>query len=704
MMYRNMNLLICCIFCLLQVVCLPVSAQEHEVVNPDLVFDKYIEANNLRGIPQETQKLHIELLSQSIDAEKKEVELCVDGPYKFSTQDRDWGSYATNLGVDTGDNSCISSCQGNSHYYICAQLGEGDIVVFQTQNGIDWEYVIIDRDFDLKIPDIDAGDGYLFISCSYLDDKHPAIFCSTYPDDISDWGVLRYWTGTTKIRTTSVAAISRYHVCFGFHVYGEDDIHLYHSINNSAFTKSLAYNPYSTTQRDIDLDGGSGAGTSYIYSAYKYYDTALNKYQGRVCVYELDSTSLTMTMSEGVAWSDTSTNENLTIHGDDDKFTIAYQYFEASIHKIYARTYANYGESKTSLGHVADHTASDMYPRVFHDPVTDWKYFVFLRMAGGGDVYTSVIDSDHTWTTSEEKIPDSTTSLHRYRGVCTLHFGTNGQDRQLIAWIDERDTYDNVYYSFEMPPNEECPGEIIDISSWVAGDGSHIEVSGDLNYATDDIDEILEVGCWSGASTSEKVYRITAPADLNLQVYLTSDFDTKMAIVSPCPNGSTTCLFNDDYTSKNAGFADVPIQAGITYSIIVSGNSVKGIYSLHIFENSSCNELGCKINMPSDDFAAGDEFYCHLVICNPDSTTYDNVPVFLILDVYGAYFFAPDFSDFNYYTETIPQGETLISPLGTFNWPSGAGTATGIIWHAAMTNQEMTDLFGAYGFYEFGWH
>jgi hypothetical protein len=108
--------------------------------------------------------------------------------------------------------------------------------------------------------------------------------------------------------------------------------------------------------------------------------------------------------------------------------------------------------------------------------------------------------------------------------------------------------------------------------------------------------------------------------------------------------------------------------------------------------------------MPTDDFGPGDDCFCDVILCNPDQETYDDIPLFVILDVYGLYFFAPSFSDFDYYVEVVNPGEKTISVLPVFPWPSGVGNATGILWYAAMTDPAITGLFGELGMFSFGWH
>ena len=117
-----------------------------------------------------------------------------------------------------------------------------------------------------------------------------------------------------------------------------------------------------------------------------------------------------------------------------------------------------------------------------------------------------------------------------------------------------------------------------------------------------------------------------------------------------------------------------------------------------------CTTLGCKIYMPSNYYRSGDLCYCYLGVCNPTQTTYSNIPVFVILDVYGTYYFAPSFTDYDHYPATsIYPGLSSIEVLPQFNWPSGAGSASGIFWYAAMLTQDFSDLFGELDPWEFGW-
>jgi len=118
---------------------------------------------------------------------------------------------------------------------------------------------------------------------------------------------------------------------------------------------------------------------------------------------------------------------------------------------------------------------------------------------------------------------------------------------------------------------------------------------------------------------------------------------------------------------------------------------------------STCDDLGVTIEIPAPVIHAGDTFYCRVHACNPEAFTYYDVPLCVVLDVYGQLFFAPGFGEFDHYTLTLNPGITPVTVLPDFTWPSGAGTASGIMFYAGMTDPNMTRLFGTYDAVSFGW-
>lgn len=116
-----------------------------------------------------------------------------------------------------------------------------------------------------------------------------------------------------------------------------------------------------------------------------------------------------------------------------------------------------------------------------------------------------------------------------------------------------------------------------------------------------------------------------------------------------------------------------------------------------------CVTTGAILDMPSDFYRPGDTFYVDVYLCNMDGVEYQ-VPLFVILEVYGTLFFAPTFTPFDKYDVVLPANDQIvINVLPPFNWPQGAGTASGINFFAAMTDPQITQLFGEMDSQTFGW-
>ncbi len=120
-----------------------------------------------------------------------------------------------------------------------------------------------------------------------------------------------------------------------------------------------------------------------------------------------------------------------------------------------------------------------------------------------------------------------------------------------------------------------------------------------------------------------------------------------------------------------------------------------------------CQQTGVTVEMPAEYYTAGDPCRCDVVVCNAGTEALTGYPVFVLLDVYGQYYFAPSFSSAldSYLTAypSLPVGETRISVLPEFAWPQGAGSATGILFHAAIVTPDVSGIFGTMSSFQFGW-
>jgi len=118
---------------------------------------------------------------------------------------------------------------------------------------------------------------------------------------------------------------------------------------------------------------------------------------------------------------------------------------------------------------------------------------------------------------------------------------------------------------------------------------------------------------------------------------------------------------------------------------------------------STPRQPGVRIWMPAIFYQPGITASCSVYAFNPGPETLQNVLLFAVLDVYGEYFFAPEFNDFSCYTVALPEGETEQVVLEPFPWPNGAGTAENIHWYAALTDPDVTHIIGEMDTFTFGW-
>lgn len=121
----------------------------------------------------------------------------------------------------------------------------------------------------------------------------------------------------------------------------------------------------------------------------------------------------------------------------------------------------------------------------------------------------------------------------------------------------------------------------------------------------------------------------------------------------------------------------------------------------------ACIVTGVTLDMPGDMFSPGDLFYLNARFCNATADDLIQHPLFILLEVFGEYFAAPSWQSLNAgldnYTQDFPVGETTIVVLPEFNWPSGAGSASGIVLIGALTDPAITTLIGEADTITFGW-
>lgn len=115
-----------------------------------------------------------------------------------------------------------------------------------------------------------------------------------------------------------------------------------------------------------------------------------------------------------------------------------------------------------------------------------------------------------------------------------------------------------------------------------------------------------------------------------------------------------------------------------------------------------CVEFSVTLDMGSDYFCPGDTCFLDAIICNPEEPQY--LPLWIILDIAGMYWFAPSWSDEIDYliSSPIPSGWSRLSILPAFIWPDIDHQYSGAIFWAALTTTDF-NLLGRYDNHTFGW-
>lgn len=117
-----------------------------------------------------------------------------------------------------------------------------------------------------------------------------------------------------------------------------------------------------------------------------------------------------------------------------------------------------------------------------------------------------------------------------------------------------------------------------------------------------------------------------------------------------------------------------------------------------------CSTLGVTLWMPTHLFRPGHLCMLLAFICNPTTTTYSNVPLFVVLDVYGFYYYFKEWTENpdHLLIESLRPGELQMEIIPPFVWPAGAGSLEDLYFYGAMTDPEIIQVIGKLGIWHFG--
>ena len=108
--------------------------------------------------------------------------------------------------------------------------------------------------------------------------------------------------------------------------------------------------------------------------------------------------------------------------------------------------------------------------------------------------------------------------------------------------------------------------------------------------------------------------------------------------------------------------------------------------------------------MPSNIYHPGDICWCAVSVYNATGEPLVDYPMFVILDVHGALFYAPSFSqEIDLWNGPWSPGETLQEILMPFLWPETGMSDSEIVWYAALTTRDFSEIYGLCDIFEFGW-
>jgi len=118
--------------------------------------------------------------------------------------------------------------------------------------------------------------------------------------------------------------------------------------------------------------------------------------------------------------------------------------------------------------------------------------------------------------------------------------------------------------------------------------------------------------------------------------------------------------------------------------------------------STTMKDLGVDLKQSPVKLFPGDNFSLSAVITNPGPDEYSGVPLFVLLEVYGMFFWWPTWAeDVDLAVMDIPVGLTTVNLL-EFIWPDLASHGD-LRFYSAMTNSQATSLLGNMDWSVLGW-
>lgn len=245
---------------------------------------------------------------------------------------------------------------------------------------------------------------------------------------------------------------------------------------------------------------------------------------------------------------------------------------------------------------------------------------------------------------------------------------------------------------------------------------SEIDVSGTGSPSITYSNILQSAGVYPGTGNINQAPQFT---DLFPHDYHLSQIAAGQAVDSPCidrgSGASENVCFTDQYGMRclndmSTRYDSAPdsgvVDMGYHYPAVNAQVPTPTSPPAATPTPSECSSTKVSLWMPSVLFHEGDNCSCLAQVCNATGSELIGYPLFVVLDIYGSYYFAPSFTSYDHYLAVYPQfaqGQTTVEVLPDFNWPANVGAASGITWIGVLTNPDISAMFGESGSWTFGW-
>ncbi|MBN2055463.1 hypothetical protein JW905_11105 [bacterium] len=177
--------------------------------------------------------------------------------------------------------------------------------------------------------------------------------------------------------------------------------------------------------------------------------------------------------------------------------------------------------------------------------------------------------------------------------------------------------------------------------------------------------------------------------------------------------GNEVTIDTPDWTYGMLNFGSIPaygsmlgapeVWMGFVFRSDANVIEGQGVYVDYIdIQVEMSSDAYVRLSMPASQYSPGDWFYLNTTFAS--AVALNAVPLFVILDVYGSYYMGPSFTGYdNYLVDSWNSPQTF--NVLDFTWPSGAGSASGLLFHCALTDPGVNFLISnletkTFGFFE----